>query len=332
MNTTRPRDFLNSVLLFIIKVFGKIFGNVQWQAPAWIPWIGLQLAEPRRYLTANRKRPAIAALVLLVAVGGITWNHLRPRPHYILYSVTAPQLTEFNENGIPTIHPLTVDFEEAAAPLANLDKRLTSGIEISPAFAGTWTWLNDKRLQFAPSSDWPVDASFSVKVHRKGFLAKAVVLENYSFKFKTQPFSAQITDSKFYQDPQNPTQKNLVATVSFSHPVDTTQFEQYVSLIPAKDADFLGLTPDSKHFTVVYDKLKLFAYIHSAALEMPRDDTTITLKIEKGVRAARGGNETDEKLEAIVTIPGRTSLRFDDAQMTLVYNARYEPEQILLIT
>ena len=332
MNTTRPRDFLNSVLLFIIKVFGKIFGNVQWQAPAWIPWIGLQLSEARRYLTANRKRPAIAALVLLAAVGGITWNHLRPRPHYILYSVTAPQLTEFNENGIPTIHPLTVDFEEAAAPLANLDKRLTSGIEISPAFAGTWTWLNDKRLQFAPSSDWPVDASFSVKVHRKGFLAKAVVLENYSFKFKTQPFSAQITDSKFYQDPQNPTQKNLVATVSFSHPVDTTQFEQYVSLIPAKDADFLGLTPDSKHFTVVYDKLKLFAYIHSAALEMPRDDTSITLEIGKGVRAARGGNETDEKLEAIVTIPGRTSLRFDDAQMTLVDNARYEPEQILLLT
>jgi uncharacterized protein YfaS (alpha-2-macroglobulin family) len=332
MNTTRPRAFLNSVLLFVINLFGKIFGNVQWQAPAWISWIGLQLSEARRYLTANRKRPAIAALVLLAAVGGITWNHLRPRPHYILYSVTAPQLTEYNENGIPTIHPLTVDFEEAAAPLANLDKRLTSGIEISPAFAGTWTWLNDKRLQFAPSSDWPVDASFTVKIHRKGFLARTVVLESYSFKFKTQPFSAQITDSKFYQDPQNPTEKNLVATVSFSHPVDTTQFEQYVSLIPAKDADFLGLTPDSKHFTVVYDKLKLFAYIHSAALEMPRDDTTITLKIEKGVRAARGGNETDEKLEAIVTIPGRTSLRFDDAQMTLVDNARYEPEQILLIT
>ncbi len=122
-----------------------------------------------------------------------------------------------------------------------------------------------------------------------------------------------------------------MATVSFSHPVDTTQFEQYVSLMPAKDAEFLGLTPDSKHFTVVYDKLKLFAYIHSAALEMPRDDTYITVSVGKGVRAARGGNETGEELESVVTIPGRTSLRFNGAQMTLVDNARYEPEQVLLI-
>jgi hypothetical protein len=63
-----------------------------------------------------------------------------------------------------------------------------------------------------------------------------------------------------------------------------------------------------------------------------RDDTSITVKIGKGIRAARGGNETKDELEAVVTIPGRTSLRFDDAQMTLVDNARYEPEQILLVT
>ena len=64
---------------------------------------------------------------------------------------------------------------------------------------------------------------------------------------------------------------------------------------------------------------------------MPRDDTPMTLKIDKGVRAARGGNETRDRLEAVVTIPGRTSLRFSDARMTVVDNARYEPEQILLI-
>ena len=77
--------------------------------------------------------------------------------------------------------------------------------------------------------------------------------------------------------------------------MDTAQFEQHVSLDPAKDADFLGLTPDSKHFTVVYDKFKLFAYIHSAALGMPRDDTSITVAIDKGIRAARGGNQTGRK-------------------------------------
>ena len=37
-------------------------------------------------------------------------------------------------------------------------------------------------------------------------------------------------------------------------------------------------------------------------------------------------------MEAVVTVPGRTSLKFADARMTVVDNARYEPEQILLMT
>ena len=332
MSTATPPESPNSVIQFVLNMFSKVFGRLHWQAPEWIPWIGLQFRMAARYLLADRRRLTIAAGVFIAAAGALTWYIVRPRPHYVEYTVNAPQLTTYNENGIPLIAALTVDFEVPVAPLANLNKRLTSGIEISPAFAGTWTWLDDKRLQFAPSSDWPIDASFTVKIARRGFLTRDIELEHYSFDFKTQPFSAKIAESKFYQDPQNPTQKNLVATVSFTHPVDTTQFERYVSLTPAKGADYLGLTPDSKHFTVVFDKLKLFAYIHSAALEMPRDDTSITLTIGKGVRAARGGNSTSEELEAVVIIPGRTSLRFSDAQMTLVDNTRYEPEQILLVS
>jgi uncharacterized protein YfaS (alpha-2-macroglobulin family) len=332
MFSSLPPDTPSRIGRFVLSLPQKVFGHVQWQAPKWIGWTGLQVRQAVRYLTADRKRLIIAALAPVAVAGAIAWYEVRPRPHYVEYTVTAPQLTEYDENGISSIFPLLVDFKEPVAPLANLDKRLTTGITISPAFAGQWTWPDDRHLQFTPKSDWPVDASFTVKIGRKGFLAKAVELDDYSFDFKTQPFSAKITNSQFYQDPQNPTLKSLVATVGFSHPVDTAQFEQHVSLIPAKDADFLGLAPDSRHFTVFYDKLKLFAHIHSAALAMPRDDTSITVAIEKGVRAARGGNQTGGRLEAVVTIPGRTSLRFDGAQMTLVDNARYEPEQVLLMT
>src|SRR3954464_6070454 len=64
---------------------------------------------------------------------------------------------------------------------------------------------------------------------------------------------------------------------------------------------------------------------------MPRDDTPMTLRVDKGVRAARGGNNTTDPLKAVVTIPGRTSLRFSDARMPVVDNSRYEPEQILFV-
>lgn len=327
-----PPESQNPIRTFLLRLIHGVFGHVDWRAPEWIGWSGLQIRNGIRYLIADRRRLAMAALAFVMAAGAVTWYKVRPRPHYVEYIVTSPKLTEYDEKGISSIYPLAVNFEESVAPLANLDKHLSSGIVISPALAGKWTWLDDRRLQFAPSSDWPVDASFTVKMGRTGFLAKTVELDDHSFQFRTQPFSAKISNSQFYQDPQNPTLKNLVATVSFSHPVDATQFEQYVSLIPAKDADFLGLTPESKHFTVAYDKFKLFAYIHSAALAMPRDDTSISIVIGKGIRAARGGNQTSGKLESRVTIPGRTSLRFDGAQMTLVDNARYEPEQVLLLT
>ena len=55
------------------------------------------------------------------------------------------------------------------------------------------------------------------------------------------------------------------------------------------------------------------------------------VRVDKGVQAAKGGNQTNNKLETVVAIPGRTALRFADAHMTLVDNAKYEPEQILLV-
>jgi alpha-2-macroglobulin len=321
---------MSRIKLFLQKAARKVLGDVQWQAPEWIRWSAARIRRAIGYLRADPKRLIAAIVLVLAAAGGITWYKLRPRPHYVEYTVHDPKLTTYDDTGLAEIDPLTVEFTEAVAPLANLDKRLTTGIEISPAFAGKWNWINDKLLQFTPGSDWPVDGRFTVKMATKGFLAKTVEVEEYRFQFKTAAFGVKIASSEFYQDPQNPTLKNLVATVAFTHSVDTSQFEPHVSLVPAKDAEFLGLAADSKHFTVTYDKLKLFAYIHSAALAMPRDDTSITLVVDKGVRAARGGNTTGSRIQSVVTIPGRTSLRIDGGQMTLVDNARYEPEQVLV--
>jgi uncharacterized protein YfaS (alpha-2-macroglobulin family) len=64
---------------------------------------------------------------------------------------------------------------------------------------------------------------------------------------------------------------------------------------------------------------------------MPRDDTKMSIRIDKGVRAARGGNETGVQLDASVVVPGRGSLLFDSIQMTVADNDRYEPEQVILM-
>jgi alpha-2-macroglobulin len=323
---------LRGALAGIASVFVMLFGRWRWEAPAWFAKVKQYTVRSRHYLAADPKRAVILALVLILTIGGYYWYITRPKPHYVAYSVIGPELTTYDENGIDVIHPMRIVFGESAAPLRQVQTAVKAGIVLSPDIAGTWFWVNDKLLQFTPKADWPVDGAFTVKISKRDVLARQVELEQYSFTFQSQPFSARITESQFYQDPQNANLKKIVATVTFSHPVDAERFESHVSLSVAKDAEYLGLTPESRHFTVAYDKFKLAAFIHSSPLAVPRDDTPITLAVDRGVRAARGGNNTPDPLEAVVTIPGRASLRFYDAKMTVVDNARYEPEQILLVT
>ena len=308
-----------------------VVGRWDWQAPAWLPWVGKHSRRGWRNATATRARAAALAAAVLAVAGAGVWWYTRPTPVYVTYSVSPPGLTEYDDNGVSSIKPLSIVFSESVAPLEQMQKAVTRGITMSPSMAGVWFWTTDKHLQFTPKDDWPVDGDFSVQLARNGFFTDGVVLESYQFPVRSQPFSVTITEIQFYQDPRDPNLKKLVSTVKFTHPVDTEQLESRVSLAVAKDAEYLGLTPDSRHFTVAYDKFKLAAYIHSAALTMPRADTPMTLRIDGGVRAARGGNDTPSPLQAVVTIPGRTSLRFSSARMTIVDNARYEPEQILLL-
>src|SRR5260221_1072641 len=322
-----PRD----AILAVRKALIFLFGRWTWQSPPWLSWTGTQVARGGRALAAHPKHAGLLALALILAVGGSIWYLSRPKPHYVPYAVPEPGLTEYNVNAIDSTKPLTIVFSESAAPLKQIKTAVASGIDLSPALAGTWFWMSDKELRFTPKTDWPVNGGFSVQLARTGLITRQAQLESYRFKFRSQPFSARITESQFYQDPRDPNLKKLVASVAFSHPVDAEQFESHVSLAVARDAEYLGLTADSRHFTVVYDKFKLAAHIHSAALAMPRDDTPIAVRIDNDDRAARGGNITNDRLETIVTIPGRTSLRFSDARMTVVDNTRYEPEQILFL-
>src|SRR5689334_7412129 len=196
----------------------KVIGHWQWQPPSWLVWIGHRIAQGWRYLRADKKRWGTVLLVLIAAIGLRAWYKSRPVPHYVTYTVTAPALTEYGDKGISSIKALLVQFNESAAPLQQVDKTVAAGIGISPKLAGAWTWSTDKILVFTPKNDWPVDQAFSVSFARKGFFAGGVRLEDYSFDFRSQPFTAKIAESQFYQDPRDPSLKKMVATVRFTHP------------------------------------------------------------------------------------------------------------------
>ena len=308
-----------------------LIGQWDWDPPAWIAWLANRIRADIRIVSADWRIGTALALVVVLSTGGYEWYRHRPRPHYIDITITAPGPTEWDDNGRKPPKPLLVDFAESAAPLKSIEKPVPAGVTLSPAIAGTWFWVSDKQLRFIPKDDWPVGARGTIRLAKKGLLTRGALLEDYGLPFSTAPFTAKIASADFYQDPRDPSLKKVVTTLEFSHPVDTERLEKSVSLALEKDAEYLGLKPDSRNYTVVYDKFKLTAAIYTVPLALPRDDTKMTVTVAKGLRAMRGGNETPDKLSTFVVIPGRGSLRFSDIQMTLVDNERYEPKQVLLV-
>src|SRR5580692_10901558 len=91
-------------------------GQWDWEPPVWAAWIGHRLKDGARIIRADRRIVAALALVMVLGGGGWYWYKHRPRPHYVQVTVTAPALTEWDDNGRKAPKPLLIDFDESAAP------------------------------------------------------------------------------------------------------------------------------------------------------------------------------------------------------------------------
>src|SRR5439155_33788 len=84
--------------------------------------------------------------------------------------------------------------------------------------------------------------------------------------------------------------------------------------------------------TVTADRKRLTASVLSGPLTIPAKDALMRVTVDAGVRSSQGGTGTDEKLGGRIQIPGLFSLAVQNAQLTLVRNERYEPEQVLVLS
>jgi alpha-2-macroglobulin len=316
----------------------SIFGAWAWQAPRWMAWVGHQGVNlGRQGSTVARRHPRRSAAVLIailaLGVGGHAawrWYSLLPKPEFAGYSLVPPARTRIEEeNAKPD--PLIVRFDRSVATLALAGKQLASGVAMEPALAGTWRWADDRVLEFRPKDDWPIGQTYKIALD-KAILAPQIRLKDYHFQFSTASFSARIGAVQFYQDPVNPGSKMGVFDVQFTHPVDPAEFERRIEVrLAGQKEGVLGVGRETTPFSVVYDKLKLNASIHSASVAIPKDPTSLEVHIEAGVRAARGGNRTDTPLTAGARVPGLYSFTVAGTEAVVVSNERNEPEQVLLV-
>jgi len=131
--------------------------------------------------------------------------------------------------------------------------------------------------------------------------------------------------------PGQPKIERVVATVRFSHPIDTVSLEKRIKLeYLRKDSLVEKKAPLS--YTVAYDGMRSEAYITSDVLAIPPKDSRVVLKIEKGFRSSRGGRGSDSEPQTEISVPGMfTYFRSNGMRIEIVRNERVEPEQVLML-
>ncbi len=324
---------VRGVLAALGWLLAPIVGRVSWQAPGWLNATGTRLKNGSVWMRQHPLRfgGGLVGVIGLVigAFFGYQWYLSRPKPiepKLITFVVNAPAVTDYTVN--PThVHALRLRFSGSVAPIALVGKEVSEGIQVAPAIAGQWTWIDDRELEFQPTEDWPIGQKYSVTFDKAQVFAEHVLVAKNRFDFDTAAFEAKIAKSEFYQDPDNAVTKKAVIHVHFSHPVDTVDFEKSISLRMEK----MLPVEKPKSFVVNYDEHKLNAFIHSEQLAVPPDDTKLLVTLDKGLHAARGGPATAAKIEGAVIVPGLYSLHIDDVSAVLVDNERFEPEQVLVL-
>ena len=350
MQRSQGSGFFGRITNFAASLRGfisKVLGDITWNPPSW--WTrfnGRALTSKFTARTAAlsaaavswlRRHPRLTrfglpgAVALILAVGaGYVWYANLPKPVEFSVEGTTPAATRLEDNATPDA--LHINFGGSAARLDQVGKVVTSGIEITPPMAGEWRWESDTELLFTPKEDWAVDQDYVVRLD-KSLLPDHVRLSRYEHRFTSAAFSASINELTLYQDPKNPKLKKVVATLQFTHPVNSTDLEKRVTLrMAGQKGGILGLGAKTYPFTVSYNKFKGEAYIHSDPVKIPEKESSMTLTVDSGVRSERGGNSTGEKLQRDVTIPGMyTYFRVQSAVLGLARNDRYEPEQVLVL-
>ncbi|NQT62533.1 MAG: alpha-2-macroglobulin family protein [Candidatus Marinimicrobia bacterium] len=268
--------------------------------------------------------------ILLVGIGAVmVWQSTIPEPKKIKVTFSTPRPMALKNNAAPS--KLTLRFNGSAARLEDVQKIVTSGVEIDPEIAGEWKWEKDTRLTFQPTVDWKPDIRYTIKLAKELF-PPHVLLNLYKPAFTTAPFTFKIVSSKFHIDPVNQDLKQVSATVRFSHPVDPESFEKKVKLRPQKlDRSIQSFSDRDYDLNITYDDYFGKAYILSESLPMPEDDLSMNLSVSEGV-ACRSGQRSQNTPTSNITIPGITTfIKIRSASQSMVRNDDYKLEQILVV-
>src|SRR5437867_8962237 len=322
--------FTSRITSSVRRVPELIFGNISWRPPRWLgriadQWNRLERAYPR--LIA----PAVIGIFLISCAAAWTWNwysHL-PKPRKVSATIAPVEVTKLEkELKFPR---LLVYFHESAARREDLKKPSLQGVRLEPHLNGAWRWIQADILVFEPSEDWPADQKFRV-IFEKNFFPRHVSMERFVYETRTPPFSVAIKQLEIYQDPTNPTRREISATLELTHAGDLGELDRHTQLTMVGGSNIFAPNESAPHFIITYGLHRRLAFVHSSPIALPEHDDFLKLTVTKGVHTAQGGAQTRDEIEQKLQIPSVASMfQIDSIQTTIARIKNGEPKQLIVL-
>ncbi|KTD11050.1 hypothetical protein Lgra_2016 [Legionella gratiana] len=321
-----------SPLSLILNAFSSVFGKLNWRSPPWMNYLcNKSKSSPKMFWGSS----LIVILILIAAGYTVHWYNNLPKPIYTTAQITVPDITPNTEEQLVP-NNLIIDFgiknngfiNQSVAPLSQIGKTVTRGIEMTPNIPGTWTWNTDSQLVFTPSEDWPAGQKFTIHF-ASDFFTKNANLEHYDYSFYTHPFKGTIIEFKLYQDPVHAEIRNAVAAIEFNYPVNPKTLEKNASLVyQAKP----GSTAAKLPFTLTYDQNKRVAYLHSETIKIDNVARYLRLTLSKEVTSSTDSAHLQQELTQNLLIPSAQDfLKIISASASIIRNDKDRPEQVLTV-
>lgn len=324
----------------VTNFLSSIFGKVSWTSPPWY----IKLSQGMRNFKQQQPKllAVISCVVILLIIIGSWFAYQQwfaTKPMLLSARINLPEIQALTDKASPP-SPIVIKFgyqrsidylqTQSVAPLAQINKKIITGIHIQPEIAGEWFWLNDHEIRFTPTQAWQADTHYTVQFAKSVF-AENTKFDTYSYSFTTQALSASIENIKFYQDPRNPEIKQIVATVDFNYPIDVTSLSKNLKIMPQELSNGkINLQAKSYAFTIKAAKLNRRIYIHSENISLPENPQYMQLIINKDVKVEQGSAFLNKPIMAKVLIPDAGSiLKIENIHAGIVRDEHGNPQQVL---
>ena len=314
-------------------IIRSLIGELHWTPPNWVQRIGR-----RRFLIAA------GGSVLLIAVSFAAWRYFEslPKPPRIIAQVVAPGITPIVDDELKPL-PLVINFSlipDPRTPVITVDsvaridlvgKTVSEGVTLEPAMRGQWRWESETQLQFLPGEDWPAGQEYTVR-YQPALFAPALELAETRATFTTPGLISSLDELIFHQDPVDRSLRNIVATMSFSHPPHPGSLKDHLSFTMREPGATVDASAKRIGYEITYDRHARKAFVHSVPLEIPPHESYLTLRLTEGLAAAAGPSRFEQALLQNVRIPDIGSyFRVDKVQSLITRNQDDDPEQTVTL-